>query len=402
MSTPSDDSAAKPAALILAPESPFPTTGGGALRTASLLRHLARRYTLDVILFCELGQRDPRMSFPDGLARRIDILKLPLHSRAPLPRAARNLLRFARGVPPLNDRFAGYERPLARLLAGRSYELALIEHFWCAPYLAQIEKVCRRVVLDMHNIESTLLERTASVEGGLAAPMFRRFARASAAMERIWLPRFAVTLATSQWDAERLGRLAPDACVRVYPNALPLQPLPTVEKLEAIVFSGNLEYHPNRAAVKFFARRVWPRLRRRWTNLRWRIVGKNPDAVLDLVGGDPRVDLTGPVEDAVIELARARLAVAPLLSGSGTRVKILEAWAAGLPVVSTSIGAEGLEAEDGRHLMLADTPDAIRGAINVLLGSRDWREEMGVSARRLFEQKYTWEIAWRRLEEAGL
>jgi glycosyltransferase involved in cell wall biosynthesis len=221
-------------------------------------------------------------------------------------------------------------------------------------------------------------------------------------MERIWLPRFALTLATSQWDAERIGQLAPDACVRVYPNALPLQPLPEVEKQEAIVFSGNLEYHPNRAAVKFFARRVWPRLRRRWTNLRWRIVGKNPDAVLDLVGGDPRVDLTGPVEDAVTELARARLAVAPLLSGSGTRVKILEAWAAGLPVVSTSIGAEGLEAEDGRHLMVADTPDAIRGAINVLLGSRDWREEMGVSARRLFEQKYTWEIAWRRLEEAGL
>jgi glycosyltransferase involved in cell wall biosynthesis len=137
----------------------------------------------------------------------------------------------------------------------------------------------------------------------------------------------------------------------------------------------------------------------RWPNLKWRIIGKNPEAVAEFVADDPRIELTGPVDDAVVELARARVAVAPLLSGSGTRVKILEAWAAGLPVVSTTLGAEGLEAVDGRDLMLADTADAIRGAINVLLGSRDWRDEMGASARRLYEHKYTWEAAWQCLDD---
>ncbi len=91
-----------------------------------------------------------------------------------------------------------------------------------------------------------------------------------------------------------------------------------------------------------------------------------------------------------------------MLSGSGTRVKILEAWAAGLPVVSTTIGAEGLEVRNSDQVLLADTDEEIRGAVNDLLSSPDWREGLGRSARSLFERKYTWEAAWRRLDEAGL
>ena len=83
-------------------------------------------------------------------------------------------------------------------------------------------------------------------------------------------------------------------------------------------------------------------LRERWPGLVWRLVGKNPEAVRRIHSGDPRIEVIGPVDDAVRELARARVAVVPLLAGSGTRLKILEAWAAGLPVVSTTIGAEGL------------------------------------------------------------
>lgn len=402
MKTPSDDSAAKGSALMLAPEAPYPAVGGGALRTASLVEYLGRRFDLDVIVFSERGAPDPRAAFPAGLARRVDVIELPLHSRAAAARAGRNLIRYLRGVPPLNDRFAGFGAAIERVTAGRSYDLALIEHLWCAPYVMQVGAASSRVALDLHNIESTLLARTAEAEGVLKAVLFSRFARAAAAFERRWMPSFTMTLATSEQDASRLRALAPGSAVRVYPNAIPWRPLPVVEKEEAIAFSGNLEYHPNRAAVKFFARKVWPRLRQSWPRLKWRIIGKNPEAVRGLVGDDSRVEVTGPVEDAVRELARARVAVAPMLSGSGTRVKILEAWAAGLPVVSTSIGAEGLEARNNDHVLLADTEDEIRAAINSLLGSPDWREGLGRSARSLFERKYTWEAAWRRLDEAGL
>ncbi len=389
-------------ALILAPEAPYPAVGGGALRSASLVEYLARRYALDLIIFHEPGAPDPRDAFPPALARRIEVLELPRHSRSALARAGRNLARFARGIPPLNDRFAGHQRELARLVAGRSYDFALVEHFWCAPYVEQLGAVSPRVALDLHNVESALLARTAAMEGPLAALLFARFALASAALERRWLPRFALTLAASERDAARCRGLAPAAAVLVYPNAIPWRPLPKPPKEEVIVFSGNLEYHPNRAAVKFFARQVWPKLRQRWPRLRWRLIGKNPRSVRGLLGQDPRIELTGPVEDAIAELAQARVAVAPMLSGSGTRVKILEAWAAGLPVVSTTIGAEGLDARDGDHLMLADTAEDFREAVSVLLGSHDWREELGRAGRHLFERNYTWEAAWSKLDEAGL
>jgi glycosyltransferase involved in cell wall biosynthesis len=402
MRKPGGDSAPEPAALVVSPEAPYPAAGGGALRTASLLEYLGRRRPLDVILFRERGAPDPRAACPRGLARRIDLVELPRHSRAAPARAGRNLVRFLRGVPPLNDRFAGFGPLLRRLVEGRRYHLSLIEHFWCAPYVDELRAVSCGVALDLHNIESALLERTAAAESGPAAVLFARFARAAHALERRWLPRFTHLLATSEDDAARLRALAPAPAVHVYPNALPWRPVPAAEKEEAIAFSGNLEYHPNRAAVRFFARRIWPALRERRPGLRWRIVGRHPEAVRAFVRGDPRVELTGPVEDAVAELARAQLAVAPMLAGSGTRVKILEAWAAALPVVSTTLGAEGLEARDGEHLLLADTADGIRSGVEALLEAPRRREELGAAARRLFEERFTWEAAWRRLDEAGL
>ena len=121
-----------------------------------------------------------------------------------------------------------------------------------------------------------------------------------------------------------------------------------------------MEYHPNRSAVRFFRREVWPLLRNRQPDLVWRLVGKNPDAVRAFTSGDSRIEVSGEVEDAVRELAKAEVAVVPLLAGSGTRLKILEAWAAGTPVVSTTIGAEGLPVRDGQHLLLADGACAVR------------------------------------------
>jgi glycosyltransferase involved in cell wall biosynthesis len=165
-----------------------------------------------------------------------------------------------------------------------------------------------------------------------------------------------------------------------------------------VVFSGNLEYHPNRSAVRFFARDVWPRLREGRPNLVWRLVGKNPGAVAEFTAADPRIEVSGPVEDAVAELARSRVAVAPLLAGSGTRLKILEAWAAGLPVVSTPLGAEGLGARDGEHLLLAQGASAFAAAVDRLLACSDLRRSLASGGRLLLEKEFTWPAAWRKLD----
>lgn len=389
---------ARPAALFLTPEAPFPVAGGGALRSASLLEYLGQHYDVDVIVFRQPGAPDPASLIPQRLARRVTVLNLPANGRGIASRTLRNAGRMARRIPPLVDRFAGFSAEVARAVAGIRYEVGVIEHSWCAPYLEQISTACRRTVLDLHNVESVLHQRCAATEGRASAAAHRVFQGASRDLERAWLPRFSLVLATSQCDADLAIAIAPGAKVAVYPNSLPPLPRPAPGDEEALVFSGNMEYHPNLAAVRFFRSEIWPGLRERWPNLVWRLVGRNPDAIRRIVSGDSRIQIVGPVVDAVGELARSRVAVVPLLTGSGTRLKILEAWAAGLPVVSTTVGAEGLPVRNGETALIADRAEEFVSAVTRLLTCSDLRVRIGTAGRLLQEKEFTWETSWKKLD----
>jgi hypothetical protein len=362
-----------------------------------MLHYLATARAVDLIVFREPGATHPALELPPGLVDRLVVLDLPAHRRTFAVRAARNAARVARRIPPLIDRFSGFEEEISRAVEGRRYDIGLIEHFWCAPYLPQILPVCAHTALNLHNVESVLHKRCAQTEDPAQAFAHRVFARASAALEREWLPRFHQVLVASQTDAAIACAIAPSARVSVYPNAIPFTPLPRRGNDEAIVFSGNMEYHPNRSAVRFFRTEVWPQLRERWPRLVWRLAGKNAAAVQQFTRGDPRIEVSSNVENAVVELARSRVAIAPLLAGSGTRLKILEAWAAGLPVVSTTIGAEGLPARDGEHLLIADGPARFEEAVSRLLSCCKLSRSLGDAGRLLLEKEFTWESAWKNL-----
>jgi glycosyltransferase involved in cell wall biosynthesis len=184
-------------------------------------------------------------------------------------------------------------------------------------------------------------------------------------------------------------------------NALPEYGITSSTEANTVIFSGNLEYHPKVEAVRWFAAEIWPAVRARHPDLEWRLVGCNPHAVEGLVGGLPGARLIGPVEDALREIAAGSVAVVPLRSGSGTRFKILEAWAAGRAVVSTSIGAKGLGARDGEHLVIADTAEAFASAISAVLVDTPLRVRLGAAGRELYLKKFTWTAAWGRLDEQG-
>jgi glycosyltransferase involved in cell wall biosynthesis len=352
---------------------------------------------VDLILFRQPGAPDPSLQLPPGLVRHVTVIPLPPTGRGQAARVVRNSLRLLRRVPPLVDRFSGFQREVARAIGGARYEIGIIEHSWCAPYEEQISPACRRTVLDLHNIESMLHARCAAAAGPATAFAHRIFRDASLQVERIWLPQFSRVLAASPEDAAAALLIAPAAKVAVYPNAIPSVPLPPHADENVVVFSGNMEYHPNISAVRFFRAEVWPLLRGRWPGLVWRLVGKNPSAVSRYTSGDPRIEVIGEVHDAVRELARTRVAVVPLLAGSGTRFKILEAWSAGLAVVSTTIGAEGLPARDGENLLLADGGPAFAAAVTRLLEDATLRRELGHAGRQLVEKELTWDSAWEKL-----
>ena len=343
--------------------------GGGGLRSASLLEYLRRKYEVTVESFV-----------------------LPHHSKSFSARAWRNGVRLLRGVPPLIDRFAGFEEQLTPALK-QHYRVAVIEHFWCAPYAETIRPHCDILVLDLHNVESELAATHARAAGGVEAVLHRRFAEAYKKLEREWLPKFDLVLATSEEDRGRIG----GANAVVYPNALPVFEVPTVAAGNCIVFSGNLEYHPNIEAVRWFKSAIWPGLRSRNEGLTWNLVGRNAEAILPIVKDDPRIRVVGPVEDAIAAIGVARVVVVPLLSGSGTRFKILEAWAAERAVVSTSIGAEGLGARDGEQLSIADDATRFAAAVQDLLDDPARGRRLGVAGRKLYLERYTWPAAWEKL-----
>jgi glycosyltransferase involved in cell wall biosynthesis len=350
---------------VICPEPPYPVRGGGRLRTASLIEYLARDHAVDLAIFEEEGEP---VEHPP-VAREVFEIRLPKHSRSLLPRIARNAARLVRGVTPLVDRFAGFEKPLASFLAGRRWDVAVLKMLWLAPYAETVRPHVSRLVLDLHDVESVLMAQI--------APMF---APATRRVEARWLPAFDRILAASRQDAERIGF---DAAV--YPNAVPERPMPERTDEFAVAMSGNFDYVPNRQGRQWFEQRVWPGLAEEFPGLEWRLIGKGAN----------------PVEDAVAELARSQVAVVPILSGSGTRLKILEAWSAGTPVVSTTLGAEGLECESGRHLLVADEPQAFRAATARLLRDPDLRQRLRLSAHELLQGRFTWPRAWERLDKIG-
>lgn len=390
---------AKPAALVLSPEAPYPMHGGGALRTASLLQYLAQHYDVDLVVFEAPTQARSSDHLPPGLVRDVFRVALPQHSRRGVARVFRNGVRLLRSTTPLVSRFSGFDEQLERLLKSRDYHLGLIEHFWCAPYIRSLSARCERVVLDLHNVESELHRTCARSEPWPHSAAHKRFSRASQRLERAYLPRFSAVLTSSHQDAVKVNALAPSARVIVYPNALPPTPLPQVPEEHAVAFSGNLEYHPNHAAVRFFARSIWPLLLTRWPDLQWRLIGKNSHAVKPETQRLRNTEVIGAVPDAVVELARAQAVVVPLLSGSGTRLKILEAWAAGRAVVSTHIGAEGLPVRDGFNILLRDEPAAFADAVSELLNDPERRRHIGLEGRREFERSATWTAAWECLKD---
>jgi glycosyltransferase involved in cell wall biosynthesis len=388
----------RPKALVLSPEAPYPLDGGGALRTASLLHYFAHQYDVDLIAFQHPGQTIAER-IPPGLLQNVQTVALREHSNGFRAKATRNLGRLLRNKPPLVDRFSGYEAEIAACLDGKFYDVALLEHFWTASYLPLVRRFARRTILDLHNIESCWHASCGDASNFPQSAIHRWFGNAARGLEKAWLPLCDAALTTSEQDAERVRAIAPGVRVCIYPNAIPFREPCARRPGLTIAFSGNMEYEPNRRGLMWFVSEVWPSLRRQFPALILLLIGKNEHAIPPAIRALSGVTCTGWVADSFESLSAAQVCIAPLRSGSGTRLKIIEAWAAERAVVATGIGAEGLGGIDGESILIADRPDAFSDAIARLLTDSHHRQKIAKSGRELFLQKYTWNVAWKTLKE---
>lgn len=185
---------------------------------------------------------------------------------------------------------------------------------------------------------------------------------------------------------------APNLRITVVPHGVDVNyytPSPEAERVDSLLFIGYYHNESNRDAVCWFARTVWPELKKLFPHLLFYVVGRGAtDSIKDLARRDPQIIVTGEVADLRPYLAKARVFICPVRMGSGFRAKILDAMASGVPVVATSLGAEGIPANGGETLMLADTPDQMLSCINLLLSDASLRAGMAAKARDLVVRRF--------------
>ena len=331
----------------------------------------------------------------------------------PRPRAYRlvDLAKGALGSVPfsvLNYHTAEMSAALEKLLRDERFDIVQLESVHLGEYLPLIAAAPNRprlVVCDWHNIESEILRRYSQSAESLARRIYARSAgRNLERYERRFIEKCNLHLAVSDRDAETLRQFGANGRVAVIENGVDAWQFTENEqgerqKRHRILFVGAMDYHANVDAAVFFAREVWPQVARRLEDAVFTIVGRNPTAEVRALASGERIQVTGTVPDVRPYYREAAMAVAPLRVGGGTRLKILEAMAAGVPVIATTVGAEGLAAEPGRDYVLADKPDEIAQAILSVAGNADRLARIAAAGRELARRRYDWAVLGEALAE---
>ena len=390
--------------LWVCPAFLHPTRGGGQILSLEILRRLHRRHEIHFVAFDRLPGSDSVRRSSEYCTRAYPV-PVPAPSRVLRPYVLELVRQLVAGEP-MDARFHRIsEQPaaVARLMSDQQFDAYVCENAYCLPALP---KNGRWVVLQ-HNIHSILIDRRARHEDAALVRLCSRIdAWHMAALERRVCAEAAQVIAVSESDAETMRRLygAPrvtaihigvDTCSFLRPSPLPLN-LPRND----LVFLGSMNWQPNVDGANWFVKDVLPLIRRQRPDCSLALAGQNPQEGLRALGlKDPQIRVTGTLTDVRPWLWGGNVSIAPILHGSGVRLKLYESMAAGIPVVSTSIGAEGLPVRPGEHLRIADDPAAFAAEILDLLENREAAAQMAARARTFVERFADWDQTAAAIED---
>jgi len=371
----------------------LPVDTGGKIRSYNILRHLARNHEVTLLSYYG-GQRDT--TYEAEIQRELpgaQTIYTAALDGSTVVQSVAYLGGMFQAAPFAVSKFthSKVRKAVASHDASKRLDVAVCD--FLSASLNFPENLITPTVLFQHNVESALWVRMATTESNPVKRFaYQIEAKKMTHYERRALSKFHHVIAVSEHDRQQMLAMDPSCSITVVPTGVDTQKYSLAPPASAnpprIVFTGSMDWEPNIDAIDYFCRDIFPSVRAEFPSAVFQIVGRNPHHRVKQLASSS-VQVTGTVPSVAEYLRDATVVVVPLRIGGGTRLKIFEAMAMGKAVISTSIGAEGLDVESGRDLVLADDAASIAQAINLLLQDSAVRRRYEEAAAKLAAQ-YDW------------
>lgn len=388
--------------LFLCQTLPFPPDGGVSIRTYNVLRQLAKQHEIYLLCFYRKRTTKDVKSSVQSLREfcaTVDVFEIP-QEHSPLRFAIDHVRSLAGRVVYTRHAYRS-DAAMARLkelLSENEFPIVHLDSLDLSAYLPCLGD--RKVACTHHNIESRLLSRRARLTSNQIASWYlMQQSKLMEAEEKKFAGKVDMNLVCSHEDANQLRQICPEAKVCVVPNGVDANEYkPSGLFGGRVVFLGGTSWYPNKDALAFFETEISSHLRKNgWEEpVLW--VGRASDSDKAMTSPSS-VEFTGYLDDVRPLVGAASCFIVPLRIGGGTRLKILTAWSLGLPVVSTTVGCEGLAAADGQNILIRDDPEQFANAILEVLRDGELARRLGQQARKTVETAYDWEIIGTELRE---
>ena len=390
--------------LLVTSYFPYPPIVGGKVRVWNLLKRIAERHEVTLLSLLDSANDTQFLSDVQQYCTRVEtVVKQRRRSRGKLLLLL--LKTMLKGQPPRNGiaYYEGMKRKVQEVVRSQSFDIVHLEESHMAPYVEYMAGTNNPAYLiALHDIGATQYKRVLTIQSGLQS---RFLTWLDWYFLRRWEPtyfarHFDKCVVVSPMDRDLLRQANPALDPVVIPNGVDTaqyELLPESPDSKEILFVGKMNYPPNVDGALFFYREVFPLVQQQVPQAHLLIVGTNPLPEIQALATDPAVEVTGHVEDVTPYYRRACVSAVSLRAGSGTRLKILEALALGRPVVSTSLGCEGLAVTHGENILIADTPADFANRTIQILNDEGLRQRLVVNGRRLVETTYDWEVIAQQL-----
>lgn len=381
--------------LCLTSRLPYPPNRGDRLRAFHFIEHLSQEHDLSLVSFIsDEAQRD---YLPSLRAYCRDVRVLPMSPRRSALSTAWNIWR-QEPLQALYYRLGAMRRVVDDMIATTDFQAAYVHLFRMAPYVADHSQLYR--IVDLTDVISKEIDLSLPYRS-LASRIMYLLEKDRISRYEQWVAQnFEETWLISRSDSQALAQTSPRANIRVVPNGIDLEKFsPTGQRCapDSLIFVGHLRVLHNIDAATHLAQEVLPLVQKQLHACTLKIVGADPAPQIQRLGQSPAITVTGFVPDLNAHLNEAAVFVAPLRFAAGIQNKVLEAMAAGRPVVTTSLVNDGLGAQPDREILVADNPTETAQQIVRLLTNEQLREQIGSAGRQFVRSRFSWTHAVERM-----